>query len=250
MTDPRIVKAIMDAERRRFLRSALVLGAVPLLGCGSSETSGGTTPQGDTGSPPPTDTGTGVVDTSSGDDTGDDVSTDATPQCHDTDDNIEGPFFLPGSPERDDLLEAGITGTVVHLSGKVMIEGCGGPLSGALLDFWQANDAGAYDDVKLRGHQYAGADGSYQLTTIRPGHYLNGAQYRPSHIHVKVGGVGGFLLLTTQLYFLGDEYNAIDPFIKPGLIIPFTTRADGSYDMHFDFIIAKDATASDAGDAG
>ena len=247
MPHPRIAKAILEANRRRFLRSAIVLGAVPLFGCGSSQTSGDITPQGEPDTTPPaSDTGTSVIDSTPIDDT----SLDATPQCHDTDDNIEGPFFLPGSIERDDLLEAGITGTVVHLSGRVMIEGCGGPLAGALLDFWQANDAGAYDDVKLRGHQYAGADGSYQLTTIRPGHYLNGSQYRPSHIHVKVGGVGGYMLLTTQLYFVGDPYNAIDPFIKPSLIIPFTTRADGSYDMKFDFVIAKDTTTSDAGDAG
>src|SRR5438094_4952586 len=198
MTDPRLVKAIFDAERRRFLRSAIVLGAVSVVGCGSSHSSGASTPQGEKDStPPPDDTGTAAADTTT---PVDDASTDATPQCHDTDDNIEGPFFKPGSLARDNLLEPGITGTIVHLSGRVMVEGCGGPLAGALLDFWQANDAGAYDDVKLRGHQYAGTDGSYTLTTVRPGHYLNGAQYRPSHIHVKVGGVGGYLLLTTQLY--------------------------------------------------
>lgn len=45
-----------------------------------------------------------------------------------------------------------------------------------------------------------------------------GAQYRPAHVHVKVQ-VAGYKLLTTQLYFEGDPYNDIDPFIKKGLIM-------------------------------
>lgn len=240
MSDRRFEKLIVDAERRRFLRSSLMLGAVALVGCGGGQSTPSTgKPANDDSGAPPNDTGSSGTD-STVDDARIDETGDATPACLDTDDNIEGPFFKPSSPERTNLVEPGITGTMLLLTGRVFFEGCAAPLSNALLDFWQANDAGAYDDVKLRGHQYAGADGSYTLSTIIPGHYLNGAQYRPSHIHVKVGGAAaGAQLLTTQLYFEGDPYNAIDPFIKPSLIMKVATLADGSRRAKFDFVIRK-----------
>ena len=65
----------------------------------------------------------------------------------------------------------------------------------------------------------SGSDGSYSFKTIIPGHYLNGSQYRPAHIHVTVTAAG-HKSLTTQLYFEGDPYNSIDPFIEDSLIMP------------------------------
>jgi hypothetical protein len=58
------------------------------------------------------------------------------------------------------------------------------PAANALLDFWQANPNGAYDNTgyTLRGHQYTDANGYYTLTTIVPGIYPG----RTEHIHVKV----------------------------------------------------------------
>ena len=53
------------------------------------------------------------------------------------------------------------------------------------------------------------------MRTIVPGRYLNGAQYRPAHLHLKVSGAG-LRPLTTQLYFAGDPYNAADPWFRPG----------------------------------
>ena len=77
------------------------------------------------------------------------------------------------------------------------------------------------------------AKGAYRFETIIPGHYLNGPQYRPAHIHVKVH-VGGSELLTTQLYFEGDPYNDVDPFIKQALIMKLDDTGNGraaSYDL-------------------
>ena len=45
--------------------------------------------------------------------------------------------------------------------------------------------------------------GRYAYTTIVPGHYLNGVQYRPAHIHLKASAAA-HAPLTTQLYFAGD----------------------------------------------
>lgn len=44
-------------------------------------------------------------------------------------------------------------------------------MAGALLDLWQADHYGAYDDAgyRYRGHQYTGADGAFALSTIVPG---------------------------------------------------------------------------------
>jgi protocatechuate 3,4-dioxygenase beta subunit len=151
--------------------------------------------------------------------------------------NIEGPFFKPSSPLRTNLRQAGLGGTLLHISGRVLGTNCA-PLSGALLDFWQANSAGAYDQSGnvLRGHQLTDNQGRYTLETIVPGRYLNGPTYRPAHVHVKVAAAG-FQGLTTQLYFPGDPFNAGDPFILPSLIMNVTSTM-GRSEATFDFVLA------------
>src|SRR6266568_7567906 len=93
-----------------------------------------------------------------------------TPECNDGDEvtmgQEEGPFFKPSSPERIDLHEAGMAGRVLQVSGFVLTRGCQ-PVPGALLDFWQADDGGLYDNkgFRLRGHQFSDASGSFRLRT-------------------------------------------------------------------------------------
>src|SRR6516225_1481440 len=83
-----------------------------------------------------------------------------TPECSDTDEptpaETAGPFFKPRSPERGSLLEPDAKGMRLELSGRVFGRDCR-PLAGALLDFWQADGDGLYDNdgFRLRGHQYA-----------------------------------------------------------------------------------------------
>ena len=149
--------------------------------------------------------------------------------------NIEGPFYEPNSPERAQLFDQGVTGTRLTLRGRVLGTDCT-PISGAALDFWHADDAGAYDDVAFRGHQFADEEGNYTLQTIVPGRYLNGSRFRPSHIHVKVSAPG-FGLLTTQLYFPCDPYADRDPHIKASLIMAYDDR-DEHHLGAFDFVIA------------
>ena len=151
--------------------------------------------------------------------------------------NIEGPFFKVDSPERTNIREADTTGTLLKISGTVYGSDCA-PLAGALLDFWQANETGAYDNVTYayRGHQYTDAEGRYELETIVPGRYLNGATYRPAHVHVKAAGQGT-MLLTTQLYFEGDPYNAVDPFIVSSLIMSPLDDGSGLLVATFDFVL-------------
>jgi len=110
----------------------------------------------------------------------------------------EGPYFKADSPERTSLIEDGMEGKKLILAGYVLTAECF-PVPHALLDFWQANAKGEYDNAgfKLRGHQYTDNKGRYYLETIMPGIYPE----RPiEHIHVKVQ-IPGRDIFTTQLYF-------------------------------------------------
>jgi protocatechuate 3,4-dioxygenase beta subunit len=133
-----------------------------------------------------------------------------TPAAADPDDGAtpsagEGPYFAPRSPERTTLLEPGLAGTPIDLTGRVL-DTHGRPVPRALLDFWHADESGAYDTqgFRFRGHQYAGADGSFRLRTIVPGSYGP-----PRHYHVKVRAERG-ALLTTQLLFPEDARRVDD----------------------------------------
>ncbi len=251
-------------KRRDFLLVSAGSGALfspALAGCGDGEntgldaTSGGSsagsqaygsggTPYGGGGSPYGSGGSAGGTSNSAGAPTtaggqgGQGGEGGAVPTCgRVTAPNIEGPFFKPSSPERSDLRVAGTAGVLLEVSGTVYAADCS-PLAGAILDFWQADETGAYDNVgtTYRGHQTTDQDGRYRLLTIVPGRYLNGATYRPAHIHVKAAGTGT-MLLTTQLYFPGDPYNEGDPFIEPSLIMSVSEDASGLMLASFDFVL-------------
>ena len=159
-----------------------------------------------------------------------------TPACHDGDDvtvqQTEGPYFKPSSPERTELFEEGMAGQPIELVGFVLSRACK-PLAGALLDFWQADDKGRYDNsgFRLRGHQFSDAEGRYRLRSIVPGLYPG----RTRHIHVKVQPRGGSVL-TTQLYFPGELKNRSDSLFRKDLQIR-TAKNAGWLAGRFDFVL-------------
>jgi catechol 1,2-dioxygenase len=129
------------------------------------------------------------------------------------------------------------------LSGVVRAADCVTPLAGALVDIWQANADGAYDGVgyTLRGRLRTDDQGRYELLTLVPGRYLNGDTYRPAHIHYQVSHARA-VPLTTQLYFEGDPFNAIDPFITDSLIMPLVAEREAGaavYRTRFDVALAE-----------
>ncbi len=67
---------------------------------------------------------------------------------------------------------------------------------------------------------------------MRPGWYLNGPQYRPAHLHVKVW-VRGVERLTTQLYFEGDPFNDADAWFNPAMAL----APDASGSATIDFVV-------------
>jgi protocatechuate 3,4-dioxygenase beta subunit len=149
-----------------------------------------------------------------------------TPECADDDDvtpaQTEGPYFKASSPERADIRGAA-AGTKLLLTGTVLTTDCK-PVARALVDFWQADGAGNYDNsgFSFRGHQFTDAQGRYRLDTVLPGLYTG----RTRHIHVKVQAPGG-RILTTQLYFPGEARNASDGIYNRELLLDVTDVADG-----------------------
>lgn len=161
-----------------------------------------------------------------------------TPACDDGDDDptpaqTEGPYFKSSSPQRTSMVEAGVTGTLLTITGRVLTTACR-PIASAKLDFWQADNSGAYDNsgFRLRGHQFADADGRFTLQTIVPGLYPG----RTRHIHVKVQAPGRSVL-TTQLYFPGESRNVSDGIYNPALLMA-VQEASGARTGTFDFVLA------------
>ncbi|KDQ68029.1 carbohydrate-binding protein [Streptomyces halstedii] len=159
-----------------------------------------------------------------------------TPSCDDGDDptpeQMEGPYFKPNSPLRSSLVTSSTPGVPLTVSGYVFGRACR-PVSGVLLDFWQADTNGAYDmaGFAFRGHQFTGADGSFSLTTIVPGLYPG----RTRHIHVKAQAPGR-PVLTTQLYFPGEPRNATDAIFDPALLMNVRSAGSGR-EGTFDFVL-------------
>jgi protocatechuate 3,4-dioxygenase beta subunit len=145
----------------------------------------------------------------------------------------EGPYFKANSPETTDLVQAGMQGTVLTVTGQVLDQN-GQPVASALLDFWQANASGQYDNsgYTLRGHQYTDANGYYTLTTVVPGLYPG----RTEHIHVKVQAPNSSVL-TTQLFFPGVTQNSRDGIYDPSLLLDMTSNADGTQSATFNFVV-------------
>ena len=155
-----------------------------------------------------------------------------------TADNIEGPFYKRGAPNRSVLVAPGDKGERLALGGRVMSTSCE-PIGDAVIDIWQADARGGYDldGFRFRGALTTDAQGRWQVRTIIPGRYLNGNRYRPAHLHIKLRAKG-YRPLTTQLYFEGDPYNEGDDFIVPSLIMTHRKERDTRL-ASFDFALVR-----------
>lgn len=135
-----------------------------------------------------------------------------------------------------DTLEADLTvqrdgepiGERVVVTGRV-VDGAGRPVTGQLVEVWQANAAGRYihkrDDHPAPvdphftgvGRCLTGPDGTYRFTTIKPGPYPwknHHNAWRPAHIHFSLFGTDFTQRLITQMYFPGDPLFALDPIYQ------------------------------------
>lgn len=139
--------------------------------------------------------------------------------------DMEGPYFLAGSPQKASLVEPGMEGRRLTIRGYVLTVDCKW-IPGTRLEFWQADANGEYDlqGYRLRGHVFTDENGRYQIETILPARYAG----RPTHIHVMVLAPGqpG---LTTQLYFPEDA-----PY--PELTVALSDDAQGTT-AEFNFVL-------------
>lgn len=119
-------------------------------------------------------------------------------------------------------------GERIVVSGRVL-DGDGRPVTGQLVEIWQANSAGRYIHKRDQhpapidpnftgvGRCITGPDGTYSFTTIKPGAYpwknhLNA--WRPAHIHFSLFGSEFTQRIITQMYFPGDQLFPLDPIYQ------------------------------------
>jgi protocatechuate 3,4-dioxygenase beta subunit len=118
-------------------------------------------------------------------------------------------------------------GQRIIVSGRVLDAG-GAPVPNTIVEIWQANAAGRYDDAGDQhdapldpnfsggGRCLTGDDGWYRFVTIHPGAYpwLNDPNaWRPAHIHFSIFGPALTTRLVTQMYFPGDPLLPLDPIL-------------------------------------
>lgn len=219
----------MPISRRDLILGGLAAASLPvaLAACGrSDEQASATTTTGGSSSPSTSASTSGA---------GGAATLAPTPACGEdpTPSQTEGPFFTSGSPGRADLAADVSRGTRLSLAGTVLTTACR-PVKRAKLDFWQADDAGEYDNqgFRLRGHVFTDGQGRYQLTTVVPGLYSG----RTRHIHVKVQAPGG-RPLTTQLYFPGEAANLRDAIYRRECELTVTDGGADAKQAGFTFVL-------------
>ncbi|WP_309076212.1 catechol 1,2-dioxygenase [Paenarthrobacter sp.] len=176
---------------------------------------------------------------------------------------IEGPYYLPDSPQQHSPatlpMRDNEPGTPLLFQGQVT-NVAGQALPGATIEIWHADDLGFYSQFapglpewNLRGTMVADQEGNFQINTMQPAPYqipTDGAcgqliaaagwhAWRPAHLHLKVSAPG-HQLITTQLYFEGDEHVADDiaSAVKPELVLAPANRADGAgSEVTYNFIL-------------
>jgi protocatechuate 3,4-dioxygenase beta subunit len=157
--------------------------------------------------------------------------------------NVEGPLYRPNAPVRTppvQICASDEPGDVLFVSGQVVAAADGRPLAHAMLDVWQANSRGSYEnedesqpDYNLRGRFFTDEAGQFAFQTIVPAAYevtrggpvgnllqaLGRHAWRPSHIHFKITG-DGFAPLTTMLFMPEDPWLDSDAIsaVKESLI--------------------------------
>ncbi len=180
--------------------------------------------------------------------------------CRPTPSDILGPFYRFGAPFQTRLVGPEEPGDRLIVSGTVFGSECQTPVPRALVEVWQANEAGVYDTrvpgnftevskFHLRGMLYTDDKGRYEIETIMPGRYpvppnlpgleQYGGLTRPAHIHFRVMD-SLHVPLTTQLYFKGDPFIENDPWAghKPSLAIDL--QQDGKRRRGvFDIVLAR-----------
>jgi hydroxyquinol 1,2-dioxygenase len=185
---------------------------------------------------------------------------------------VEGPFHIPDAPEvaHGADMAKGAPGIPCFVSGKV--RGLNGePVGGAILDLWQTDGEGLYEEQRrtaepwMRGIYRTQPDGSYLIRTVAPISYtipMDGpigeffgrttmSHMRPAHIHFAISAPG-YHGVVTHLFQKGDKYinNDVVYGVKDPLIVEFVKRPPGKasngeqidtefYEVKYDFVLEQ-----------
>jgi protocatechuate 3,4-dioxygenase beta subunit len=179
-----------------------------------------------------------------------------------TEPTILGPFYVPGSPERElgaSMVEYDDGGEPAILRGTVRSE-AGGPVAGATLDVWQNAATGFYavqqPDVQpatnLRGLYHSDDRGRFEIRTVRPVPYpipddgpvgrllADTARHpwRAAHIHARVSA-DGYETLTTHVFDRESDYLDSDAVfgVKESLVEDFVRDEHGLLVCEHDFLL-------------
>jgi catechol 1,2-dioxygenase len=150
-----------------------------------------------------------------------------------TEPDVLGPYFRKGAPYRAKVTPPHEPGTTLLISGRVWGIDSRRPINGTVIDIWQANSEGHYDNEDPKHPPAPGAfknrvrlitdeHGGYEYETIHPGPYkMDPNTWRSPHVHYRVTHER-YKRLVTQLFFRGDPYENSDPFFKQSLAIQLT----------------------------
>lgn len=178
-----------------------------------------------------------------------------------TSSSVLGPYYLEGAP----FIAEGRLASKDEAGDRLVVSGIvrdveGQPLSGAVLDFWQADARGRYSsfnpgppDMNLRGRIRSGKDGRYMLHTVKPAAYtiphdgptgrvfqaLGRHAWRPAHIHLMASHAG-YRTLKTQIYLGDSDYLDSDAAnaVRADLVRPVKPAANG-FSLDFDVVLEK-----------
>lgn len=166
-----------------------------------------------------------------------------------TESTVLGPFYVPGSPEREfgsSIVTDGAAGQPALIHGRIT-DPDGAPVSAAEIDVWQNGEDRLYavqrpdgPEDHLRGRFKTRPDGSYAFVGVRPvpytipddgpvGEMLSLTRrhpWRPAHIHMIVRAAG-YRTLTTHIFDADSDYLDSDAVfaVKPSLVRRFEERA-------------------------
>lgn len=167
----------------------------------------------------------------------------------------DAPFFPLGASIS---LDAGgepmtVHGRVTDLDGK--------PVPGALLEVWQPNADGVFEnqqpdlqpEFNLRGKFVCNDDGGFIFRTIKPGGYsvpgdgpvgrlLQKLDYpltRPAHLHFRISAPG-FETLVTQIFDADDPDLTQDAIlgVRRDLVGEFRKSGAGEWELAYSFVLA------------
>jgi hydroxyquinol 1,2-dioxygenase len=195
-----------------------------------------------------------------------------------TEATVFGPFYVEGAPEYalgEDIAN-GAKGEPCYVNARVM--GLQGePVAGALVDVWQADEAGFYDSqyagneqMRARGRLHTDEKGRLYFRTLLPvaypipsdgpvGRMLSATgrhPWRPAHIHFMIEAPG-YEKLVTHVFRDEDQYLRSDTVfgVRSSLIAHFQQHPAGEttpaatqsdvpfYTLDFDFVLNPSSNA-------